>query len=984
MTNYDAYGWNIDDPSDLINYVTGDQYDTNGWNRSGYDINGYNAQGWNAQGWNIAGNNQATGNAYDSNGYNVSGYNAQGWNSSGINQTTGGGYDITGLDISGNYVTPDPPTNLTATIQSNTEILLEWTASATGGNGLIYRIYDQNDGTIHNGTISTNVTITRYIPNVNTYKFRIVTIMTSSAYASSFSDWSNEVTFPNVMMPVDLLCTFSNNTISLGWQAPPDVSITDYIIEEVTGALSLPIPSEPPIGWTPSNYTVSTGGLINYTFSDLLVDKYKFHVYAENANGERSNPAISDLIDLTPPDAPTNLSYSLGSASITLNWDAPTGVNPRNSEITEYRITYHTGDEAFMLTTSTSNTEVSKTIPELYNDTTYYFKVASLYDNSEGLGSLFSEYIIFDTIIVPNTPWTPQAPTMSVNGDSTFYIEWPPNLFETYILTKYVVTVFHSADNGNGMEEFTDEILDTNDGLTLNITTGSLTPGTNYYCSVIAQNEHGSSSPSSFSESVMAATFPSAPSNVSATLGVESLEITWDPSTDNGYSDIITYNIYNQDGNFVNNQWSPGSAYSATYHFKGDLFLTSIYITAQNAAGESDPSETYYINGSLQPDPPTNVIAVAKNGAALISWTAPTTVVETGVTEYIVTSYPDGYSSSCIVSLESLVLTGLTNGVEYTFTVIAANSGASSVESDPSNPVTPFTEPPSAPRNILVSPRSASAVVSWEPSTYDGGSEITGYRIVSVPDNKIQTVGPDITSVTMTGLKNGTSYTFRVFGVNAIGFSGQSNSITPYALPGNPKIGVPVIGNNTVTLSWTAVPGAVASPITAYKLTRSDDETFLVTIGGGNSGTYEITEGLTIGTPVTFYVRSVSAIGQSLLATPIIVTPLSLPSAPTNFMVTPIMTGPVANQGKFATLTWAVPDSIGGTPITGYVVTYNSFTSPLIGASVRIFLATGLTNGEEVTFNIVARNKLGSSEPSSYTINPSNASGPSEWLPMPA
>lgn len=941
MPNYNANGWNIDDPVDMYNNITDSSYDSNGYDRFGYNSNGY-----------------------DVNGYNSSGYNSSGYSS--------GGYDINGLDISGNYVTPDPPTNVTATITNDTQILVEWTASATGGNGLAYRIYDQDDGILHNGTFSTNVIITRYIPNVNTYKFRIDTVITS-AYASSFSDWSNEVTFPNVMMPVDLSYSFSNNNISLVWYTPVDSSITDYIIEEVSGALSVPMPSEPPIGWTRPNYTVSTGGLTHYAFSDLVAATYKFHVYAVNANGERSTPAISDDIDLTPPDAPTNLSYTLGSASITLNWEAPEGANPRNSQVSDYRITYHTGDEAFMLITWSSNSEVSKTIPELYNDTTYFFRIASQYNYSEGRGSLFSELVRFDAITVPNTPWKPQAPTMSVNGYGTFYIEWPPNLFETYVLTEYFVTVFHHVDMGNGLGmQFTDDVIHTNEGLTLNITTSTFAPGTTYYCNVTAVNEYGSSSPSSFSDPLMAATVPSAPSNVSSILRVNSLEITWDPSTDNGYSDIITYNIYDQNGNLFNNGWSPGSTYSATNYFKGELFLTSIYITAQNAAGESAPSDSYYINGSLQPDPPTNVIAVAKNGAALISWTAPTTVVEKGVTEYIVTSNPDGYSFSCEVSQESLLFTGLTNGTPYTFTVIARNSGASSVESDPSNPVTPFPEPPSAPINILVSPRSASAVVAWEPSTYDGGSEITGYRIVSVPDNKIQTVGPDITSVTMTGLKNGTSYTFRVFGVNAIGFSGQSNSITPYPLPGNPKIGVPVIGNTIVTLSWTAVPGAVASPITAYKLTRSDDETFLLTIGGGNSGTCEITEGLTIGTPVTFYVRSVSAIGQSALATPITVTPLGLPGAPGSFTATPIMTGPVANQGKFATLAWTAPDSNGGTPITGYIITYNSFTSPLIGASVRTFLATGLTNGAEVTFNIIAKNKIGNSGSVSATINPSN------------
>jgi hypothetical protein len=76
----------------------------------------------------------------------------------------------------------------------------------------------------------------------------------------------------------------------------------------------------------------------------------------------------------------------------------------------------------------------------------------------------------------------------------------------------------------------------------------------------------------------------------------------------------------------------------------------------------------------------------------------------------------------------------------------------------------------------------SQAVVSWDVPASDGGSVITGYTVTSSPENIQATT--NTTSVIVTGLTNGTAYTFTVVATNAIGdsvASSPSESVTPAA-----------------------------------------------------------------------------------------------------------------------------------------------------------------------------------------------------------
>jgi len=84
--------------------------------------------------------------------------------------------------------------------------------------------------------------------------------------------------------------------------------------------------------------------------------------------------------------------------------------------------------------------------------------------------------------------------------------------------------------------------------------------------------------------------------------------------------------------------------------------------------------------------------------------------------------------------------------------------------------------------NLAAAAESGRVTLSWAPPALDGGSNITGYRVFrsdhgTVP---IATLGASARSFTNTGLVNGTTYTYSVAAVNALGTGARSGvSATP-------------------------------------------------------------------------------------------------------------------------------------------------------------------------------------------------------------
>src|SRR5207302_1099905 len=112
----------------------------------------------------------------------------------------------------------------------------------------------------------------------------------------------------------------------------------------------------------------------------------------------------------------------------------------------------------------------------------------------------------------------------------------------------------------------------------------------------------------------------------------------------------------------------------------------------------------------------------------------------------------------------------------------------------------------------------------WTAPVADGGSAITGYTVTSTPRRLPTTVTAPAPSATVTGLTNGTAYTFTVTATNAAGSSAASapsNVVTPFTVPSAPGIGSATVGSSQATVTWTAPVANGGSPITGYTVTSA-------------------------------------------------------------------------------------------------------------------------------------------------------------------
>jgi sugar lactone lactonase YvrE len=218
------------------------------------------------------------------------------------------------------------------------------------------------------------------------------------------------------------------------------------------------------------------------------------------------------------------------------------------------------------------------------------------------------------------------------------------------------------------------------------------------------------------------------------------------------------------------------------------------------------------------PCPPLMYKAVPGNGAATVSWDRPPNG-GSAITGYTVTASPGGQTASAGAGAVSAVVSGLTNGTAYTFTVTAQNPAGTSAASAASNSVTPAALP-GAPTGVGAAGGYASAVVNWSPPASNGGSPITSYTITTSPGGLTITADAGAASARVSGLTNGTAYTFTVKATTAAGTGAASApaAATPANLPGAPGIGSATLGTGSAQVTWTAPGSDGGSPITGYRV----------------------------------------------------------------------------------------------------------------------------------------------------------------------
>jgi hypothetical protein len=181
----------------------------------------------------------------------------------------------------------------------------------------------------------------------------------------------------------------------------------------------------------------------------------------------------------------------------------------------------------------------------------------------------------------------------------------------------------------------------------------------------------------------------------------------------------------------------------------------------------------------------------------------------------------------------------------------------------------PTVAPPGAPAGVSATAGNGSALVTWT-APVSGDSPITSYSVTPYVGTTPQAAtlvsgAPPATSVTVSGLTNGTAYTFKVTASNAYGAgpaSALSNAVTPAGPPAAPTNVVATAHAQSAAVSWTA-PNNGGSIITKYTVTPFIGTTAqtATTVTGSPPATSVTVSGLSFTTTYTFKVTATNAVG---------------------------------------------------------------------------------------------------------------------------
>ena len=714
----------------------------------------------------------------------------------------------------------------------------------------------------------------------------------------------------------------------------------------------------------------SITGLVNGTTYTVTI---QVNYTANGVAGTETVTASKTGVPFVPPTPLSAPTATAGNGMATISWsalNAPAGVT-----VNSYTVTSNPDG----LTCTVDAPATTCDITGLVNATSYTFTVTANYTNSN-VSPASTDDTDDSAASAAVTPQAvaPDAPTNVVaSGDNKFAsVMWdaPANTGGAEITT-YTVTAYDA--NGNVAATCTSD--------TTSCDVTGLSGAATYTFTVTATNYAGTSPESAPSDPVtLPASAPDAPTNLQITATAGITTASWTAPINNGGAAITTYTVtaYDANGNVAATCTATAPATTCDLSGIADGSTYTFNVVATNSSGDSDALTATWKAG--QPESPTGVTATAGNGSATVSWTAPANDGGSPITGYTVTAYDanGNVAGTCTsTTTTSCVVTGLSNGSTYTFTVVAANVLDSSNPSDASAPLTLPATAPSAPTGVTATAGNGSATVSWTAPATNGGSAITGYTATAYDGNGnvVATCTSTTTSCVISGLTNGSAYTFSVVATNAVGNSPASDPSStvnlPAVAPSAPTGVTATAGNTTATVTWTAPSNTGGAAITGYTVTAYDGFGNAVATCTSTTTSCVIT-GLTNGLAYTFSVVATNSAGNSPAssASSTVNLPITAPDAPTNVVA-------LAGDGS-ATVSWTAPVNDGGAPIDGYIVTAydangNSAGTCTAVAPATTCMVTGLTNGSSYTFSVVATDNVGNSASSTPSSSVTPAAGPS-------
>jgi titin len=446
---------------------------------------------------------------------------------------------------------------------------------------------------------------------------------------------------------------------------------------------------------------------------------------------------------------------------------------------------------------------------------------------------------------------------------------------------------------------------------------------------------------------VICCTQPDAPTNLAAIVSTtghviaQQIQLSWTASFSNASHSVLNYKIYLSSSN--GNQVIVTPDASASYNLTGLVNGTAytIRVSGVNLVGEGAQCSSVTATPLGLAGPPTDLAIHfdpdVSNSTSPgyqsvdLSFSAP---VEMGGTT--ITSYSIMYSLD--PSFNTNVQTVSVQGTDM------------SVQD--ANLVIPFAVIP----------------LSWG-YDIDNSTPLLGYIIayLDTTGDMVTIYVNDVSEApahTITGLENGISYDFSVFGINMLG-SGPSLdvSVIPSTVPDAPSVSFDH-SDESIELSWSA-PYDEGDSITGYNIYRSSDGYNYTLLGATPNTAYAYTDsGLVNGSNYFYAVAAENANGEGPRSGFGGEYPSTVPDAPTNITVT---NSNANGTGRQLTVSWnQLPSDVssnGGSAILEFRV--RSSNGTLLGsvsassASSYSLPISNLINGQSYVFRISAVNRDG-------------------------
>ncbi|XP_014449720.1 fibronectin isoform X4 [Alligator mississippiensis] len=523
---------------------------------------------------------------------------------------------------------------------------------------------------------------------------------------------------------------------------------------------------------------------------DLLPGrKYIVNVYQISEEGEQN--LILSTSQTTAPDAPPEHTVeSVDDTSIVVSWSRP------QAPITGYRIIYAPSVEGSSTELNLPDTATSVTLSDLMPGVQYNISIYAVEENQESTPVFIQQ----ETTGVPRADDIPSPRDLQFVevSDVKITIMWTPPESTVSGYRVEVIPVHHPGEHGQRLPITRSSFAEVID----------LLPGTTYVFKIFAVSHGRESKPLTGEQT----TKLDAPTNLRFINTTESsVLVTWTPphAPISGYRLTIgptrggqprNYNVGPSVIKYLLKSLQPGTEYT--------VYLVAVKGNQQSTR-ETGVFTTLQPVGSI----PLYHTEVTET-SIVVTWTpAPRIGFKLGVRP----SQGGEAPREVISESGSIVISGLTPGVEYIYSISVLMDGEERENPIIKSVVTPLSPP--ATLHLEPNPDTGVLTVSWDRSTTPG---ISGYRITTAPTSGQQgytleeVVSAEQTYCTFENLSPGVEYNVSVYSVKGNQESIPISKTITQEVPRLTDLSFVDITDTSIGLRWTPLN---SSTIIGYRIT---------------------------------------------------------------------------------------------------------------------------------------------------------------------